>query len=203
MSQTGLIIVVSAPSGAGKSTILSAAGEKNSTMRFSVSATTRPPRQGERDGMDYHFKSKEDFEEMISNNRLIEWDEYCGNYYGTPREFIENSIREGFDVVLDITVKGALAMKEQYPESVLIFIVPPSFEELRRRIESRGTESPEMISKRLEQAKQELSFADKYDYIIVNDGLDKAVESLECVICAEKMKLNRNRDVLEKLGFKS
>lgn len=199
MVGTGLIIVVSAPSGTGKSTVLNLLRAEYLKLRFSVSATTRSPRSGEVDGVNYHFKSRAEFEEMIRNNRLVEWDEYCSNYYGTPRDYIEDSVKEGFDIVLDITVEGAAKMKEQYPDSIFIFMLPPTLDELKRRIEKRGTETPESVNKRMAQVKHELAYIDNYDYIVINDDIPTAVNDMKAIITAEKLKADRNRDVLTQM----
>ncbi|ADU74009.1 guanylate kinase [Acetivibrio thermocellus AD2] len=197
MYREGLLVVVSGPSGAGKGTLLNLlkdSGDDN--IRFSVSATTRAPRVGEVDGVNYFFKTKEEFMLMIENDELFEWVEYCDNFYGTPKKYIEDTIKGGYDCLLEIEVEGAAKVMKAYPECVSVFILPPSFEELRRRIEKRGTEDVEVVNKRLERAKKEIAYASNYDYIIVNDNLKDAVEGLRSIIKAEKLKLKRNRDVL-------
>lgn len=201
MSREGLLVIVCGPSGVGKGTILAALRERNGNIRYSVSATTRAPRQGEKDGVNYFFKTREEFEEMIKKDELIEWDEYCGNYYGTPRSYVDETIGKGFDVILEITVEGAVNIKQKYPNSVSIFLLPPSFAELRRRIEGRGTENPEVIAARLEAAKKEIEQVDKYDYVVINDYVEKTADSLNYILQSEKLRYSRNKDVLKRIGI--
>jgi guanylate kinase len=202
MSREGLLVIVCGPSGVGKGTILSALKERNGNIRYSISATTRSPRQGEEDGVNYFFKTREEFEEMIKNDELIEWDEYCGNFYGTPRSYVEQTIKQGYDVILEITVEGALNIKKKYPDCVSIFLLPPSFAELRRRIVGRGTESDEIITKRLEAARKEIEQVDKYDYVVINDYVEKTADSLNYILHSEKLKYTRNTDILQRIGMK-
>jgi guanylate kinase len=201
MARDGLILVISGPSGAGKGTLYKLLEGKNPNIRFSVSATTRKPREGEEEGKSYFFKSAEEFRKMIDNNELIEWDCYCDNYYGTPVKFVEDTVHSGFDIVLDITVEGAVNIKERYPESVLIFILPPSFDELKRRITGRGTESADVVQKRLETAKSEIEYVDRYDYIVINNDAEIATEDIIEILKAEKHKFIRNTDILTQLGM--
>ena len=201
MYREGLLVVVSGPSGAGKGSVLNMLRQLNPNVRFSVSATTRLPREGETDGLNYFFKTTDEFEKMIKENKLVEWVRYCGNYYGTPIKQILDNKRLGYDVILEIEVEGALNIKRKFPDSVLIFLLPPSFEELKKRIEGRGTEKPEVIAQRLEKARNELLFVDKYDYVLVNDSLQEAVEDINSILRAEKLDITRNTDILKQLGI--
>lgn len=203
MFRKGLLVVVSAPSGTGKGTLLQMLRKVNRNVRFSVSVTTRPPRQGEEEGKDYFFRTVEQFEEMVKNGELIEWVKYCDNYYGTPKKFVEDAIKQGFDIVLEIDVEGAMNIKKMFPDSVMIFIVPPSLEELKKRIEGRGTEQADVISKRIQVAQKELEYADKYDYIVVNDHLENAVAAMNSILTAEKLKASRNSGMLDEMGLLS
>jgi len=197
MSHEGLLVVVSGPSGAGKGTVLKRLKDSDDSIRFSISATTRTIRQGEKEGLNYFFKTRDEFKSMIEAGQLLEWVEYCGNYYGTPKEYIETTVKEGYDCLLEIEVEGAENVKKAYPDCVLIFILPPSFEELKRRIEKRATEEPEIVAKRLQRAREEMAYIENYDYVIVNDKIEDAVENLRSILKAEKLKLNRNRKMIE------
>jgi len=200
MPQKGLLVVISAPSGTGKGTLLKRLSEKDKSIRCSVSATTRSPRKDEIDGKDYFFKTVEEFEKMISGDELIEWVEYCDNYYGTPRQYVSELLNEGYNVILEIEVEGALKVRKKFPESILIFILPPSFAELEKRIKSRGTESLDTIKKRLEQARKEIQFIHNYDYVIVNSEIDKAAEEIRCILVAESLRINRNKEIINEIG---
>ncbi|MCI7350283.1 MAG: guanylate kinase [Ruminococcus sp.] len=186
----GLLIVVSGPSGCGKGTIL-AEVLKNGNFYYSVSATTRAPRPGEVDGVNYSFLTKEKFEELINNDGMLEHAYYCGNYYGTPKEQVMKNLENGKDVILEIEVQGALKVMETCPEAVFVFIMPPSVKELRRRLNKRGTESEDVIEKRIAQAISEIKLANKYNYIMVNGELEKAIADLISIINAEKMTRKR------------
>ncbi|MFO7611901.1 MAG: guanylate kinase [Clostridia bacterium] len=199
MAEKGMLIVVSAPSGTGKGAIIEKLIDNDPNIRHSVSATTRKPRKGEKEGISYFFKTRNEFEKMIKDGALVEWDEYCGNYYGTPRVYIEETTAESLDVVLDITVAGAVDIKRGWPGAVMIFVLPPSLEELEKRIKSRGTEDEEAIRKRLEYSYSEFRHVDKYEYIVVNDDLNLAVLEVETIISAERMKYTRNPSVLDNL----
>ncbi|AVX20313.1 MAG: guanylate kinase [Bacillota bacterium] len=193
MTGQGLLLVISGPSGAGKGTVCRALMARHPEVAYSVSATTRKPRPGEIDGVHYYFVTRERFEEMIAAGELLEWAMVyeSGNYYGTPRQAVLDNLAAGRDVILEIDVQGALQIREKFPEAIFIFILPPSMEELKKRITGRGTESAESISKRLACAATELSYVKKYDYCIVNDLVEKAVEKLEAIIIAEKCRVQR------------
>ena len=193
----GLLFVVSAPAGCGKDTILEQLFKKTDTVGYSVSATTRAPREGEVDGVHYHFKTREEFEQMIKDSEVLEYTEYCGNYYGTPRKGVEKLLSEGKDVILKIEVEGAMNIKRIFPECCLVFILPPSLAELERRLRKRGTETEDKIILRTAQARNELEFAKNYDYLIVNGELDVAVDDLLAVIRGEKLRRERNMALLE------
>ena len=186
MSDKGKLIVISGPSGAGKSTVLFKAIEGRKDMCFSTSVTTRNPRPGELDGREYFFVKRERFQEMIENNELLEHAEYVNNCYGTPKAYVQNKMNEGFNVILDIEVQGARQVNEKMPEAVKIFIVPPSMEELAKRLRGRGTDTEEAIEGRLKRARQEYDEATFYDYIIINDDVDTAATELSAIIRAEK-----------------
>ena len=195
----GLLIVVSAPAGCGKDTILEQVLANNDNIFYSVSATTRTIRLGEVDGASYYFNSRDEFETMIKNSELLEYTEYCGNYYGTPRKAVMDMLDAGKDVVLKIEVEGAANIKRMFPDCVMVFILPPSISELDRRLHKRGTESEEVIQKRIAAAKNELTYAANYDYTIVNGALEKAIEDFETVVRAEKFRVSRNADLIEEI----
>ncbi len=199
MQQKGLLVVVSGPSGTGKGTVCQKLLSQRETAKYSVSATTRKPREGEVEGKNYFFVSENKFLEMIEENDLIEWDKYCDNYYGTPKSYVESCINDGLDIILEITVAGALEIKQKYPDCVLVFIIPPTFEELKRRIVSRGTECTDVIEKRLEQASKEMKYAPKYDYVVLNDCINNAVLDIEKILDAERLKPSRNTEFLNTL----
>ena len=184
----GVLTIVSAPSGCGKSTVVRALMEKRKNLRFSVSATTRQPRQGETDGVDYYFVSREKFERMIEENAFLEHAEYVGNCYGTPRAPVEQLLKDGFDVYLDIDVQGALQVKKIRPETLMIFLMPPSMEELERRLVNRGTNTPEEIRDRLAAAERECASRDQFDHVVVNDIVERAVDEISDLIDANKVK---------------
>ncbi|BAD40324.1 guanylate kinase [Symbiobacterium thermophilum] len=188
----GLLIVVTGPSAVGKGTICRALLAETPGIRFSVSCTTRPKRPGEVDGVEYYFISKEEFERRIAAGEFLEWAEVYGNYYGTPRGYVEEVTAQGQDVILDIDRVGARAVREQYPDAVSVFVIPPSMEALRQRIAARGTESPEAVARRLAEAPEWIREGLTYDYVIVNDDLARAVAELRAIIMAEKARTVRN-----------
>lgn len=193
----GLLIVLSGPSGAGKDTILHTLLQKSQDLRLSVSATTRNPREGEVDGRDYFFVTKEQFLSMRQNGEVLESADYCGNYYGTPAKPIRDWMDAGSDVVLEIEVQGGGQIKQKCPDCVSVFILPPSVGELERRLRDRGTESEEAIQKRLQAARQEILQAKAYDYVVINDTVDNAVAAIQHIVAAEKYKKDRNLDTIE------
>ena len=192
----GLLIVVSAPSGCGKGTLLAEVLKKDN-FYYSVSATTRAPREGEVNGVNYHFTSKEDFEKLIASGGVLEYAQYCGNYYGTPRKAVEDKLAEGKDVILEIEVQGAMKIKQSCPEAVFVFILPPSVETLKERLEKRGTETADVIAKRVAEARGEIEKAYNYDYVIVNDDLDTAVSEFIKAVEAEKLTVKRSKDLID------
>jgi guanylate kinase len=201
MSHRGLLAVVCGPSGVGKGTILKLVKERDEKLRFSVSVTTRKPRDGEIEGQNYFYISVDEFKEMIKNDELIEWVEYCGNYYGTPKKYIEDSIKDGYNIILELEVEGAANIKNKYPDSLSVFIVPPSYTDLKRRIEGRGTENIEVIEKRLDRAKEEVKFINNFDYVIVNDNIENTANNLNNILSVEKFKFKRNNNILSEIGF--
>lgn len=192
----GLLIVVSGPSGAGKGTICKALLEKHDDLYISVSATTRQPRAGEVDGVNYHFITKEDFIKRVEQKDFLEYAEVYGNYYGTPKSRVEEMIDSGKNVILEIDIQGALKVKENFKEGVFIFILPPSMEELKQRIIKRGSETPESLMRRFKSAYQEINYISKYNYAVVNDVVDVAVSKIEGIITAEKCRVDRIKDTI-------
>lgn len=194
----GLKIVLSGPSGSGKGTIVKELIH-NEQFLLSISATTRAPRQGEEEGVHYFFKTRDEFESMIAQNELLEYAEFCGNYYGTPKAFIEESVKNGKDVILEIEVKGAMQIKKIYPEAIFIFVVPPSLAELESRLVGRNTEARDVIEQRLNRAKEELALYNQYDYVVVNDRLVDAIDEIGCIVRAEKLKSDFSEQVIENI----
>ena len=200
MTKRGLLIVLSGPSGVGKGTVRAAIFSKGEQkFVYSISATTRQPRTGETDGVDYFFKTREEFEQMIQNKQLLEYAEYVGNYYGTPLEYVENTLEQGKDVFLEIDVQGAIQVRELMPDGVFIFLTPPDLNELESRIVNRGTDSDEVIAKRMKTAREELELMKYYDYSVVNDTVDNAVQKIEAIIQTEHLRIVRNLDTIEEL----
>lgn len=187
----GLLFVLSGPSGVGKGTVCAALRQLLPELIYSVSATTRAPRAGEQEGVNYFFRSREQFQGMIQQDALLEYAEYVGNYYGTPREFVERTLSEGKDVILEIEVQGALKVKEKFPHGVFIFLLPPSLTELKQRIVGRGTETQATIDHRLSVAVEEINLLHHYDYAVVNDQIELACERISSIITAEHCKRER------------
>lgn len=195
----GLLIVVSGASGTGKGTVCNALMESLPELAYSISATTRSPRKGEQDGVNYYFLAREEFEKMIEEGGFLEWAEVYGNYYGTPLKKIQERLAEGQDILLEIDTQGALKVMEKCPEGVFIFLLPPSLEELERRIRGRGTETEESISRRLGAAKEEIGVGRKYKYVVVNDHVGKAVEQIRSILVAEHCRVEQNTKIFEVL----
>ena len=193
MTNNGLLIVISGPSGAGKGTICKALSE-DQDLWISVSATTRKPRNGEVDGENYFFLKKQEFIDKINEDDFFEYAEVYGNYYGTPKWKTLEAIYSGKDVVLEIDIQGALKVKQQYPEGVFIFILPPSMEELKQRIINRGTETEESLIRRFKSAYQEVNYISKYNYAVVNDTVENAVDKIKAILTAEKCRVDRLKD---------
>ncbi len=186
----GFLLILSAPSGTGKSTICRKLLARRKDLRYSISCTTREPRPGEKHGKHYFFLTKEEFKRKIQRNEFLEWAVVHDEYYGTPREFIEKTIKDGGNAILAIDVQGAAAIRRKMPESVLVFVSPPSLESLKERLAARRDAS-ESVAKRLANSKGELSEAKKYDYIVVNDDLEKAVDQVDAILTAESLKVSR------------
>lgn len=195
-TEKGKLIVVSGPSGAGKSTVVFKAINGREDMCFSTSVTSRKPRPGENDGREYFFIDRERFEKMVESDELLEHAVYVGNYYGTPRKFVEDKLDAGNSVFLDIEVQGARQVKEKKPDAVMVFLIPPTLDELRKRLEKRGTESEETICNRLSRAREEYAEADFYDYIVVNDDPDIAAAELNAILLAEKCRFSARKHML-------
>ncbi|MDE6845982.1 MAG: guanylate kinase [Lachnospiraceae bacterium] len=199
MKRKGILIIVSGFSGAGKGTLVKKLIEEYDGYALSISATTRQPRPGEEDGREYFFLQKEQFERKIAENGLIEYACYCDNYYGTPREYVEQQLDDGKDVILEIEIQGALKVKKQYVDALLLFVMPPSAEELRRRLVGRGTETEEVIDKRMRRAAQEAQGIEEYDYIVVNDDLAECVRQLHEIVTAAHNTPDRNKEFIENI----
>lgn len=192
----GTLIVISAPSGAGKGTVISNLLEKENNLWLSVSATSRAPRTNDIEGETYYFYSKEEFENKIKEGYFLEYAEYAGNYYGTPKKIIEEKLNEGIDVILEIEIQGAMQIKNLIPESIFIFIMPPTLEELKRRLVGRNTDSKEKIIERFKIAYKEINEVSKYNYVVVNDEVNNAVSKIQAIIKAEKCRVDRIEEVL-------
>lgn len=193
----GLLIVLSGPSGAGKGTVCKAFIEKHPEISLSISCTTRTPRSNEREGVNYFFKSEEEFKKLIAQNEFLEYAYVYGSHYGTPKSFVAQKLESGSDVMLEIDVQGARAARRIFPDGVFIFLVPPSMEELERRIRGRGTESEEQIQIRLGKAKSEMEQIDRYDYVIVNDYVTRVVKEIESILEAERHTVKRAKKEFE------
>ncbi len=196
MNKRGLLFIISGPAGSGKGTIVSRVREL-APFDFSVSATTRGPRPGEIDGVHYYFMTKADFEAKIEAGEMLEHAEYVGNYYGTPKKAVDDALAAGKNIILDIEVQGALQVKEKMPEAIMIFVIPPDYETLVNRIRGRGTETEEVIQKRMTQARRELQSFHRYDYVVINEtgGVEKAAESVLDIMRSETLRTSRNLDI--------
>ena len=199
MKHKGILIVVSGFSGAGKGTLMKQLVHAYDNYALSVSMTTRKPRPGEQEGREYFFVNREEFEEKITNNGLVEYAQYCDNYYGTPREYVEKQLEKGKDVILEIEIQGALKIKEKFPTALLLFVMPPSAAELKKRLEGRGTESLEVIKKRLMRSSEKAQGIENYDYIVINDKLEECVSQMHSLIQAAHFSPSRNEEFIENM----
>lgn len=199
MNRKGILIVVSGFSGVGKGTLMKRLTQRYGHYALSISATTRPPRMGEEDGREYFFKTKEEFEQLIREERLIEYACYCGNYYGTPCDYVEDQMEQGRDVILEIELQGALKVREKYPDALLLFVMPPDAQTLLMRLQNRGTEEEDVIRARLKRAAEEAQDVEKYDYMIINDDLEESVEKVHFLIESQHNKMNRNLKFVEQI----
>ncbi|MCI8889150.1 MAG: guanylate kinase [Hungatella sp.] len=199
MSDQGILVVVSGFSGAGKGTLIKAMLERYPNYALSISATTRKPREGEEEGREYFFVTRDRFEQMIEDGQLIEYARYVNNYYGTPRQYVFQQMADGKDVILEIEIQGALKIKERFPEALLVFVMPPSADELKRRLIGRGTETMEVIDERLHRAAEEAAGMTSYDYILINDKVDTCVEAMHHLIQAQHQKASSNLDFIEQM----
>lgn len=195
-SKEGLLIVISGPSGAGKGTVCKALLNQVENLNISISMTTRKPRIGEIDGINYYFTGEDKFKKMIDQNELLEYAKVYDNYYGTPKKKVIEKLKQGEDIILEIDIQGALKVKSQFPEGVFIFIMPPSMKELKNRIEKRGTETEQEVTKRFQASYEEINYVSKYNYIVINDEIEKAVEKVKAIIIAEKCRVDRLKDAL-------
>ncbi len=200
VSDKGLLIVLSGPSGVGKGTVRKAIFDHPETnFKYSISMTTRQKREGERDGIDYFFKSHEEFETLIEQDKFIEYAEYVGNYYGTPVDYVKETIADGHDVFLEIEVEGAKQVREKFPDALFIFLAPPTLAQLEERLIGRGTDSQEVISHRIKEARRELSLMNLYDYVVINDDIDTARQKIQCIVEASHLERSRVENKLRKL----
>ncbi|CAK7021508.1 guanylate kinase [Tissierella sp. P1] len=195
----GFLLIISGPAGTGKGTVCKALLERNKDIIYSISATTRKPRVGEVEGVNYFFIDEEEFKRMEKNDEFLEHAYVHTNYYGTPKKFVMDEVNKGEIVLLEIDVQGALQIKNNYSEAVFVFLLPPTMEELKNRIVKRGTETEEDINRRFENAFKELDFVGKYDYFVVNDKIEDAVSDIETIIKAEKLRVKRHSDIKDKV----
>lgn len=199
MKRKGILIVVSGFSGAGKGTLMKQLVHSYDNYALSISMTTRAPRPGEEEGREYFFVSREEFEKTIARDGLIEYASYCDNYYGTPREYVEKQLEKGRDVILEIEIQGALKVKKKFPTALLLFVMPPNVEELKKRLMGRGTESIEVIEKRLKRASEEAEGIEEYEYIVINDRLEECVSRMHALIQAAHDTPERNEEFIENM----
>lgn len=191
----GILIIISAPSGAGKGSVIEEMKKQNENLWVSISATTRKPRSNDQEGITYYFLSKEEFEEKIKENYFLEFTNYAGNYYGTPKKQIQEHLDKGKDVILEIEIEGAMNVKKIVPEALCVFIMPPSLKELKRRLESRGTDSKEKILERFKISYKEINEVTKYNYVVINDEIEVAADKVLSIIKAEKCRVDRIEEV--------
>ena len=196
MNGNGILVVLSGFAGSGKGTIVKEVLQKYDDYVLSVSATTRAPREGEAEGVHYFFKTEDEFKKMIADGELLEYANYVGNYYGTPRAYVKEQLAAGKNVILEIETEGALNIKREYPDAVLVFVMPPSVEEIHNRLVKRGTETEEVIEKRMRKAGLEITVVDRYDYLMINDVLSESVELFNAIVCCQKVAVSRNRDYI-------
>ena len=198
LTREGLLLIISGPSGVGKGTVCRALMERNDNMRFSVSCTTRPPRPGEVDGLHYFFKTREEFDQMVKEGAFLEHMQVFGqHFYGTPRAYVEQQRAAGLDILLDIDVHGAMNVKKACPDAVLVFLAPPSMSCLKERLVGRGTETAEAVEKRFQESFEEMQHMPDYDYLIINDVLDKAIRQLEQIVAVERLRVSRNQEYID------
>ena len=193
----GILVVVSGFSGAGKGTVMKRLMEKYDDYALSVSATTRKPRPGEEDGREYFFRTRDEFEKLIEEDALLEYAQYVENYYGTPRSYVEEQLQAGRNVILEIEIQGAMKIKKKIPEALLVFVTPPTVEELERRLTGRGTEDKDTINRRIQRAAEEVKLLPQYDYVVINDTVEKAAENIKLIAKTEKMKSERFKNMVE------
>lgn len=199
MSKKGNLVIISGFSGAGKGTVVKGLMARYDCYALSVSATTRAPREGEVNGREYFFKTREEFEKMIRQDALYEYAQYVSNYYGTPKAYVQEQLDAGKDVILEIEVQGALKVKEKNPKALLLFVTPPSAEELKKRLQGRGTETEEVINERMRRAADESELMERYEYLVINDQLEKCVEEVHQLIQRERFRMDQNQDMVTKL----
>ncbi|RIW36356.1 guanylate kinase [Bacillus salacetis] len=200
MIEKGLLIVLSGPSGVGKGTVRKEIfSQEDTRFEYSISMTTRLPREGEVDGVDYFFKSREEFESLIEQGKLLEYAEFVGNYYGTPEDYVRQTINNGKDVFLEIEVEGAKQIRDKFPEGLFIFLAPPSLSELQNRITTRGTETEELILNRMTTARKEIEMMDLYDYVVENDKVENATEKIKSIVQAEHCRIERVKQRYQKM----
>lgn len=197
MNRRGILLVVSGFAGSGKGTIMKELLSQYDNYALSISATTRRPRVGEEEGVHYFFKTREEFEQMIEHGELLEYAEYVGNYYGTPRDYVEQQLNAGKDVILEIEVQGGLNVRKIYPDAMLVFVLPPNVEEIKNRLKKRGTETDEVIKKRMIRGSEEAQIINQYDYLMVNDNLDECVKRLHYTVQSARCAVKRNLDFIE------